>query len=271
MRKGVALQNLRLLKWCAEYGIRLYWNVLYGIPGEPPEEYTRMAELIPSLTHLEPPRLVPLQLDRFSPYFERPEEFGIVPLGPRRDFRFVYRTEQVDDATLEEIAYSFEFVYADGRDPDAYTAALQRAVGEWQAAGRSAIGSLRYRRGPGFLVVSDRRPGVDPAEYRFEETEARIYLACEDGATAEQAWRSVRFSTAGTAVAGDISPAEVEAFLEHLVASRLACKVDDRYLALALPPTARPAAKPGLERGGDRDTGTAIATSPMRPAVTSQV
>ena len=54
MRKGVtALQNLRLLKWCAEYDVRLYWNVLYGIPGEPTEAYEVMAELVPSRAHLE--------------------------------------------------------------------------------------------------------------------------------------------------------------------------------------------------------------------------
>ena len=36
MRKGVtALQNLRLLKWCAEIGITPAWNLLYGFPGEP--------------------------------------------------------------------------------------------------------------------------------------------------------------------------------------------------------------------------------------------
>jgi ribosomal peptide maturation radical SAM protein 1 len=240
MRKGVSgLQNLRLLKWCAEYGLRIYWNVLYGIPGEPPEEYARMAELVPSLGHLEPPRLVPLQLDRFSPYFEAPADFGIVPLSPRRDFRFVYPAEDVDDATLEEIAYSFEFRYADGRDPKAYTATFQRAIREWQSNGRAAIGTLRYRRGPGFLVVSDRRPGLEPAEYRLGEAEARIYLACEDGATAEQAWRS----------APDLPAEDVEDFLEELVASRLACKVDGRYLALALPPSPREAPDPirGLE------------------------
>jgi ribosomal peptide maturation radical SAM protein 1 len=242
MRKGVsALQNLRLLKWCAEYGVRLYWNVLYGIPGEPMEEYARMADLVPSLTHLEPPRLVPLQLDRFSPYFEAPGEFGIVARGPRRDFRFVFAADQVDDATLEEIAYSFEFGYADGRDPTAYTADFQRAIRGWQSTPRAAIGTLRYRRGPGFLVVSDRRPGLDSAEYRFGEDEARIYLACEDGATAEQALHS--------ASSGDLSTADVEDFLEELVAARLACKVDGRYLALALPPAARAAPDPvrGLE------------------------
>jgi ribosomal peptide maturation radical SAM protein 1 len=241
MRKGVtALQNLRLLKWCAEDGLRLYWNVLYGIPGESPEEYAAMADLIPSLAHLEPPRLVPLQLDRFSPYFDSPGEFGIVPLGPRRDFRFVYPTDAVDERTLAEIAYSFEFRYTDGRDPDEYTEALRTAVRTWQSSGRAAIGTLRYRRGPGFLIVSDRRPGSEPAEYHLGEREARIYLACEDGATEDQAWRAARSPDADGGRRG-LSRDAVAAFLEQLVAARLACKVDGRYLALALPRVARPA------------------------------
>jgi ribosomal peptide maturation radical SAM protein 1 len=243
MRKGVtALQNLRLLKWCAEYGLRLYWNVLYGIPGEPPEEYDAMADLVPSLVHLEPPRLVPLQLDRFSPYFESPAEFGIVPLGPRRDFRFVYPAELVDEAALAEIVYSFEFGYRDGRDPDTYTAALRRRVREWQSTGRGAIGTLRYRRGPGFLIVTDRRPGLEPAEYRLGEAEARIYLACEDGATAEEAWRAARSSASGPAAR------DVRAFLDELVGSRLACRIDGRYLALALPHAARDETASGRSR-----------------------
>jgi ribosomal peptide maturation radical SAM protein 1 len=258
MRKGVtALQNLRLLKWCAEYGVQLYWNVLYGIPGEPPEEYARMADLVPSLAHLEPPRLVPLQLDRFSPYYERPGDFGIVPLGPRRDFRFVYPADRVDEAALADIAYSFEFRHADGRDPVAYTAALQRAIREWQANGRAAIGTLRYRRGPGFLVVSDRRPGLEPAEYRLGEAEARIYLACEEGATAEEAWRAAG-SRGNGATPPDLSAEDVEEFLEQLVGARLACKIDGRYLALALPPAARGAPIPvrGLEAGAAPGTGS---------------
>jgi ribosomal peptide maturation radical SAM protein 1 len=35
MRKGsTALQNVQLLKWCREHGVRPEWNLLYGFPGE---------------------------------------------------------------------------------------------------------------------------------------------------------------------------------------------------------------------------------------------
>src|SRR5262249_33234084 len=47
MCKGVtAIQNLQLLKWCKELGIRPEWNFLCGFPGEPTREYARMAELV---------------------------------------------------------------------------------------------------------------------------------------------------------------------------------------------------------------------------------
>lgn len=68
MKKGVtAFQNVRLLKWCAEYVLRVFWNVIYGFPGEPPDEYARMAGVVPSLVHLQPPVLaLPSELPEAS-------------------------------------------------------------------------------------------------------------------------------------------------------------------------------------------------------------
>ncbi len=76
-----ALQNLRLLKWCAEIGVSAMWNLLYGFPGEAPEEYDRMVELIPSIVHLEAPNFSHVQIQRFSPYFEKAAEFGLQLTG----------------------------------------------------------------------------------------------------------------------------------------------------------------------------------------------
>jgi ribosomal peptide maturation radical SAM protein 1 len=114
MRKGVtALQNVRLLKWCAEYGIHVFWNVIYGFPGEPPEEYARLADLVPSLTHLVPFSLCPLAIHRFSPYHDRPAEFGLELGGPLPWYRLVY---PADERTLADLAYICDYHHADGRD-----------------------------------------------------------------------------------------------------------------------------------------------------------
>ena len=214
MRKGVtAFQNVRLLKWCAEVGVKLFWNVLYGLPGEPPEEYARMADLMRSLVHLEPPRLVPLALDRFSPYHERPEAFGLIPLGPRRDYGFIHPT--LDAATLEALAYTFEYRHADGRQPADYMRPLREVVEAWRASSETAFGSLRYRRHRRGLTVTDRRPGLAATEYRLGGAEAAAYLACEDGATL------ARMDAALRAAGFDLSVGALENFLDECVAARL--------------------------------------------------
>ena len=229
MRKGVtALQNVRLLKWCAEYGVRVNWAIIYGCPGEPPAEYARMARALPSLSHLEPPmQLVRLVLDRFSPYHERPAAFGLEIVGPLPYYRFIY---PADDQVLSDLAYSFEYSYRDGRDPEVYVEALRPVIDSWQASRGLGHGSLRYRRGPGFLTIHDRRPNVAEADYTLEDREARIFMACEDGATPSEVHQTMR-----AAGVHDITVDDVREFLDELLESRLVYEDGGRYLALALP------------------------------------
>lgn len=225
MRKGVtAFQNVRLLKWCAQFGVHAYWNLIYGFPGEPPGEYTRMATLIPSLTHLQAPKLAMLALERFSPYHQQPDEFGLEIIGPLPYYGLIY---PADASTLADLAYTFEYRYRDGRDPETYVAPLRDAVDTWREHRVSGFRSLRYRRGPGFLVIHDRRPMLEPADYLFEDCEARIYLACEDGATPSAVRESLNDA--------DVSEGEIRDFLDDLVVSRLVYEEGGRYLALALP------------------------------------
>ncbi|HXH27578.1 MAG TPA: RiPP maturation radical SAM C-methyltransferase [Candidatus Polarisedimenticolia bacterium] len=233
MKKGVtAFQNIRLLKWCAEFDVRLYWNVIYGLPGEPPDEYVRMADVVRSLVHLEPPQIVPLALDRFSPHHEDPEAFGLVVLGPRRDYPHIYPV--ADPATLYDIAYTFEFRHADGRDPETYAKPLLRAIDEWRNNREIGFGSLRWRPEDGGLVVTDRRPGLPPTEYRLDPPEAAIYQACADGATLDELWGAAREmeTTRGREEVGD--------YLDELAEARLVYREGERYLALALPPDSKP-------------------------------
>jgi ribosomal peptide maturation radical SAM protein 1 len=230
MRKGLtALQNIRLLKWCAEIGISPDWNLLYGFPSEPPEEYERMAQLVPSVVHLEPPNFTPVQVQRFSPYFEQPAEFGLELVGPMPYYRFLY---SVPADALTNLAYDFEHRYLDGRDPASYTAGLGEAVARWRASNEPGFGSLSYHRGPGFLIVRDRRPGLEPADYQFDGIEAKIFLACDAGATVD----AVR---AQLAVDADETPPEseeIKEFLEELVEARLVYHEANRFLSLAIAP-----------------------------------
>jgi ribosomal peptide maturation radical SAM protein 1 len=122
MEKGVtALQNLALLRNAAEIGLRVLWSILVGFPGETAERYSRMAEWIPKIEHLEPPfGCVPIRLDRFSPYFERAAELGFERVRPVFAYGPVYG---LPPAVLERLAYFFE---GERRAPDPDSGAFER-------------------------------------------------------------------------------------------------------------------------------------------------
>lgn len=251
MRKGVtALQNIRLLKWCAEIGITPAWNLLYGFPDEPVQEYARMAELIPSLVHFTPPTFTPIQMERFSPYFDRPAEFGIELTGPLPQYKFLY---SVSSDALSNLAYEFGHRHLDGRDPETYVTDLRDAVDRWRQFSKDGSGSLYYRRGPGFLRVEDRRAGLEAADYRFDGIEEKIYLACDSGATADQ------LSTQLLMEGGeDLDAKEIEEFLDELVQARLMYREGNCFLSLAIPARMAPTV---LEASRETDAPTACSVA----------
>ena len=249
MKKGVtALQNIRLLKWCARHEIRVIWNLIYGFPGESPQEYERMAELVPLLVHLEPPSLSALMTYRFSPYFSRPAEHGIRLGGPLPYYRLLY---DVDDDALADLAHVFEFTHADGRDPDSYTLELRAAIERWHRDRSLNAGALSYRRGPGFMVIVDSRTTTpEPARYTLGEEDALVYLACDAGATLEGIERAL-VGTPGAA----LTEARLRAILDDFLDARLMYVEGGRYLSLAVPNatsdrTVRGGAPVGLENRG---------------------
>lgn len=246
MRKGTrGLQNLQVLRWCEELGLEVIWNILYGFPGEPPEAYRRMAELVPLITHLRRPTfLVRIRLDRFSPFFSAPEAFGMTDVRPARAYAHVY---PLDEATLMELAYFFEFEYAEPRDPESYTGPLREAVNAWAAAAarppeerpRLDLHAVSQE----VCIVRDTRECAVRPLHLLTDAARELYLACDVARPAD--WLASR-------LAPDVSETEVRAILGDLVENRLMVESADRYLSLAVfrarQPSARPRARTERER-----------------------
>ncbi|HYJ77994.1 MAG TPA: RiPP maturation radical SAM C-methyltransferase, partial [Longimicrobiaceae bacterium] len=70
MDKGVqGWQNVQLLRWAREFGVRMSWGMLWGFPGEEDHWYAQVACWIPLLEHLQAPSgLIRLRYDRYSVY-----------------------------------------------------------------------------------------------------------------------------------------------------------------------------------------------------------
>lgn len=228
IEKGTsALQNIRVLKWCAEFGIQCFYNVIYGFPGEPPEEYERMADVVASLTHLQAPNTpVRLRLDRFSPYYHNPEHFGIEIAGPRPSRRFVYG---LPDDALMEIEYFFTFRYKDNRDPESYVAVFKEACATWQRHWRTNFCQLSYEQVGDGLRIVDLRSNMPATVYELGALEAHIYLACDNGASVGTLLKQV-----AAAQGQQLTAQDVRSFLQALLTRRLVYEEAGQYLALAV-------------------------------------
>jgi len=224
IRKGcTALQNIRLLKWCATYGIKVHWNIIHGLPGDSSAEYLEMAAVARNCMHLEAPNLIPLSVERFSPYHDDPAAFGLELLGPKLHYRHTY---PVGTEVLNDIAYAFEHRQVDRMPSEPGLAKLRQAVDDWQAAQAEGTSTLTIVRGPAFSIVQDRRRGRVPSDYRLGPIESAIYDACDAG---------IRVSALCDQLGSRVSsPEPVFGFLEELAAAGLVFREGARYLSLAV-------------------------------------
>jgi len=176
MKKGCnLLQNVQFLKWCKQLGVKVSWNLVYGFPGESPVEYAEMAKLIPFLIHLEPPvGTGPMRLDRFSPYFMRPRDFGLTRIRPRLAYSYVYPFEPDAVASL---AYFFDFDCPSVELADEYARPTLRQVNAWSRA--RFRGRLKGKFRNGALVVVDTRKRPKRSTRVLEEPLKTAYVFCD--------------------------------------------------------------------------------------------
>jgi ribosomal peptide maturation radical SAM protein 1 len=108
MRKGITgLQNVQVLKWLQEYDVAIDYNILIGFPGETLQDYLDIQHVIRAIGHLPPPNgtTIPIRIDRFSPFFNDPERFGISGLRAADYYRHLIPKEV---APAEGFAYFFD-------------------------------------------------------------------------------------------------------------------------------------------------------------------
>jgi ribosomal peptide maturation radical SAM protein 1 len=179
MDKGVRpLQNILCMKWAMYYGVEVNWNILIGFPGETDEDYRQQIQLIQLLSHLPPPECVgDLWLERFSPYYTRPEEYGVTITGPGEAYPFVYDSEDID---LFRIAYDFEFTTQNKIDLN-LKMQLTETVQNWKAKHQSNdLPYLFFTKSMNFVTVYDDRSIGNPNKNRFEGAPAWIIVFCNE-------------------------------------------------------------------------------------------
>ncbi|MDH5762499.1 MAG: RiPP maturation radical SAM C-methyltransferase [Nitrospinota bacterium] len=229
MDKGVRpLQNIFCLKWALYYGMEVSWSILTGFPQETDDDYRQQIDLLKSLTHLQPPISVGnIWLERFSPYFTRPDEYGIRITGPGAAYPFVYDGDTID---LMKVAYDFEFESDLKIDP-ALVEELHQTVAYWKQRHQSEnLPYLIFTKSMEFVTVYDERSAERPVKLRLEGAAGKAFAFCSD------APRNLDQISAHLKEQGlPVKSSELESILKDLEAQRLIYGERGKYLNLALP------------------------------------
>lgn len=227
MRKGVsAIQNVQLLKWCREYGIEIAWNLLYGFPGETPEDYSQTSKTIEFIYHLKPPGAVSaIRLDRFSPNFDDAELFGLVKVRPFSLYRHLY---PLPSDRVANLAYFFEYEYRDGRNPEAYLKETHEKIGVWKANGGGDL--VMERSVDPELLITDTRPGRDAMRFPLNGLQRQLYEYCEE----IRSRASIQGFAESLAGPSEALAASLDRFLDDMVDWQLMLRENNQYVSLAV-------------------------------------
>jgi ribosomal peptide maturation radical SAM protein 1 len=180
VKKGVsASQNITLLRYGRSVDLAVAWLIIHGFPGDQLGEYEETLKLLPLLRHLHPPLgAIPMGIHRFSPYFDRPEEYGISNVRPTEAYLAVLPRH----ADARKIAFHFEGDYRSAaRENPEVIERITEQVQSWRLAWKkdSERPSLAVSRlfADQFLLMDTRGlPGTQEIHFLSRE-QAAIVLA----------------------------------------------------------------------------------------------
>ncbi len=162
MRKGTTgPMNVAFLRDARGAGVDPLWNWMVSFPDDEAEDYEAILRLMPFIEHLRPPVcVVPVRIDRFSPYHANPEKYGIWGVKPFPGMAWAWP----EGADLDTISYHFtgEMKSAYRDDPD-LAARAHQGLDVWLQAWDAGPPELAGELQDGRLRVRDtRRIAMEP-------------------------------------------------------------------------------------------------------------
>ena len=220
MNKGCTLtQNVSILKWSEEFNISASYNLLSGFPGEHPEDYREMEKIIPLLTHLpEPKSAARFRLERFSPYFEASDQFGLCNIRPLKVFAAIF---PIEFNLLADLALFFDFDYTSQFPPENYTQTWLAEVHKWKKP--ESVGTMIAANCGIYTFVLDRRFKKSDRITVLKGLESEIYDFCDKA-------YSLRFIKNRF----NVPKSTLCALLDKLVDSKMILRIGNFYLSLAI-------------------------------------
>ena len=181
MAKGVrAMQNISTVFNMNRRRILVFYNVIFGFPGEQPEHYEAMAKLIPAITHLSPPQsTVPVLVTRYAPLHTDPARFG----APNAEMKAHWRYSLIFDEEFQaernwsndSWCYYFHSPYREySSEMKALYDTVMHQIALWKQRYGARSSVLSYRVEDDGVVFFDSRFKLEGETRRFGPVVAQI-------------------------------------------------------------------------------------------------
>ncbi len=221
MNKGAStIDQLACLKYARKYGVGLYWNIIYALPGEKKEWYEGMLEIMKHIHHFQHPTgMLPMMLMRNSVFFEDHEAFGI----------HTVRTRINERACDPDIDFSFRTAYVfETPDVTVDKDLEERLFDEfesWRRDYRSGRNLIMSETGDCTLIRDTREPGYKKV-FRLTGAARKIN---------ELALETVSEKKVIEEMHGCYSETEIQDAIDMLTRNWILFRQNGRILSLVLP------------------------------------
>ncbi|MFE2151521.1 RiPP maturation radical SAM C-methyltransferase [Streptomyces lavendulae] len=234
MDKGVrGIDNACLIKTGYNARLAIYYNILYGLPGDSTRAYEEMLGMIPRIYHLMPPASrTETVITRFAPLQVDPARFGISSNPVHHECYDALFSDQFLRRTgfsLDDYGYYFDRNFTFSPELKALYSQLVFQVDHWKKLHQTRFVELSFESIDASLKIKDSRFSAAADEYVLSREASLLYEKVEH--------RPISFDRvcAKLRSVGRLTVSEAEAGLAELEQRRLIWKEGELIFGLAVP------------------------------------
>jgi ribosomal peptide maturation radical SAM protein 1 len=226
LNKGTTtIQNLEIMKTCEELGLVNASNLILEFPGSDREDVEETLHNLEFAMPFRPMRSVQFWLGLGSPVWANPKDFGLNSVFNHPNWTVLFPAK-----IYEAMPFTIQSYRGDRMRQKKLWRPVKEKVKAWKKAyaelhrepGSKPI--LSYRDGKEFLIINQKRPGIDPMNHRLVGSSRNIYLFCRQP-------RSLKVILEHFPSFGED---RITAFLKMMIGKRLMFEEKNTYLSLAV-------------------------------------
>jgi ribosomal peptide maturation radical SAM protein 1 len=221
MNKGVTtIENIAALKYCQEFGIFPFYNIIINYPNESDLDLQETAENVKFLKNFIPPSsIITMQLHYKSPVYNNPNHFNIKEKSIPKKASWFFPKEVLQTLIPLQCRYTPTTNLKNKKS------SWREIFREWRQTGEKRISTplLYYQDSTDFLTITDNLSG-NSSKFILKGIEREVYLFCD----------SIQTKANILKYFPNLLSDHLEEIIKRWVANLWMFREEDKFLSLAI-------------------------------------